>query len=118
MDIKRVEELAARGLTLAQIADCLGISPTTLYKAKDANTEFLEALKKGQARGIEQVANALFEGAIKGDRVSQIFYLKCRAGWKEAEAALPTGAENDQGEESKLVIDLGEDEAPKADQES
>ena len=44
--------------------------------------DFLDAIKKGEARGIGDVTNALFENAtVKKDNVAIIFYLKNRAGW-------------------------------------
>jgi uncharacterized membrane protein YvbJ len=43
---------------------------------------FREAIKKGEASGIEQVTNALFENAtVERDNTAIIFYLKNRAGW-------------------------------------
>ena len=44
--------------------------------------DFLDAIKKGEASGIEQVTNALFENATVDRNVpSIIFYLKNFAGW-------------------------------------
>jgi len=40
--------------------------------------EFEEALKKGHAKGISQISNSLYESAINGSNVAQIFYLKNR----------------------------------------
>ncbi len=84
-DLKRVEALAAQGLTQAQICSVLGISEQTLYKYKKINKEFAEALKKGQHKGIAVVTNALMEQAKSGNLGAQIFYLKnrARADWKD-----------------------------------
>lgn len=83
--LTKVERLAARGLTQDQIAVSLGISSTTLYKNKAKYAEFADAIKKGQSKGLEQVSNALFSKAVKGDTTAQIFYLKNRdpENWKD-----------------------------------
>ncbi len=87
IDLQEAEELAAKGLTKAQIAHALGISERTLYKQQAENAEFADAIKKGQAKGIKQIANALFDAAINGNVTAMIFFLKFRGGWKEAKEA-------------------------------
>lgn len=82
-DIIEVEKLASQGLTLEQIAHCLGISYKTLNERKKEFEDFSEAVKRGQAAGIQQVTSALFQNVRGGNVTAQIFYLKCRAGWKE-----------------------------------
>jgi len=74
----QVQEMASRGLTVAQIASCLGISETTLYKKQNEYAEFMDAIKKGRAEGINQVSNALFEKATQGNVTAMIYYLKTR----------------------------------------
>lgn len=81
--IDKVEEFAANGLTSEQIADALGISTTTLCDKKNKYPELVKAIKEGKARGIGKIANALFENAQSGNTVAQLFYLKCKAGWRE-----------------------------------
>jgi predicted DNA-binding transcriptional regulator AlpA len=74
----QVQEMASRGLTVAQIASCLGISETTLYKKQNEYAEFMQSIKKGRAEGINQVSNALFEKATQGNVTAMIYYLKTR----------------------------------------
>ncbi len=81
--LDKAYESASRGLTQEQIAAQLGMSEATLYNKLKSNLEFLEAIKSGQASGIQQVANAMFETAIDGNTTAQIFYLKNRAGWAD-----------------------------------
>jgi len=81
--LEKVESLAAQGMTIEQIAHALGIGESTLYDKKAKNPEMLEALKRGQAKGIATISNSLFNKAKSGDVTSMIFYLKCRAGWRE-----------------------------------
>ena len=78
IDCNKAQEMASRGLTVAQIASCLGISETTLYKKQSEYAEFMDAIKKGRAEGINQVSNALFEKAKQGNVTAMIYYLKTR----------------------------------------
>ena len=83
LDIEKIEQLAAQGLTHEQIALSLGIAQSTLYKYKAADEELAEAIKRGQSKGIEVVTNALFENAKNGNLGAQVFYLKNRARWTD-----------------------------------
>ena len=78
VDYQKVESLAAQGLTKKQIAYSLGIGESTLYEKQKTNPEFLEAIKKGQAKGIGTITNALFQSGKGGNVTAQIFYLKNR----------------------------------------
>ena len=62
--IDAAEKHASRGLTKEQIALALGIAPSTLHVKIKGYPEFKAAIKKGEASGIAQVANALFERAM------------------------------------------------------
>ena len=83
--LEKVESMASRGLTHAQICLCIGCSETTLYKMKRKFTQFTEAIKKGQAKGLMNVSNKLYQKALAGDNTCMIFYLKSRGGepWQE-----------------------------------
>ena len=83
IDLQQVENLAARGLNEAQVAHALGIHPDTLIKRKKKYVEFSDALKRGQAKGIAKIANALFEQGMSGQTAAAIFYMKNRAGWTD-----------------------------------
>jgi predicted DNA-binding transcriptional regulator AlpA len=74
----RASEMASRGLTVAQIADCLGVSDQTIYERQKEYPEFLESIKRGRSAGMNQITNALFEKAVNGDNTAMIFYLKTR----------------------------------------
>lgn len=75
---EKAQEMASRGLTVSQIADCLGVSETTVYERQSEYPEFLESIKRGRSQGINQVTSALFDKAIDGDNTCMIFYLKSR----------------------------------------
>ena len=74
----RASEMASRGLTVAQIADCLGVSDSTMYNKQEEYFEFMDSIKRGRSKGMEEITNALFEKAKAGDNTSMIFYLKTR----------------------------------------
>lgn len=85
-DLKKVAELASKGLTNDQLSTALNIGTTTFYENQSDFTEFADTIKRGRANGIATISNALFEKAKEGNVVAQIFFLKCKAGWREREA--------------------------------
>jgi len=98
--LQRTERAMAQGLTKEQCAAALGISVSTfqLYQAK--YSEFSEAIKRGEAMGIEEVTNALFENAtLERDNTAIIFYLKNRAGWVDKQ-------EHKVATETTVTLDL------------
>ena len=98
--LSKTENLMAKGLTKEQCAGMLGVSVSTFILHQAENSEFSEAIKRGQASGIDQVTNALFENATVGkDNTAIIFYLKNRAGWVDKQEIQSTV-------EQRHVIDL------------
>ena len=98
--IQSAEQFMAQGLTREQCAANLGISRSKFFEIQEQNVDFLDAIKKGEARGIGDVTNALFENAtVKKDNVAIIFYLKNRAGWVDKKEVATTV-------EQKHVIDI------------
>ena len=84
LDASKTEALAAQGLSMDQIADCLGISRSALYNRMNEEhptytVDIVDAIKRGRSKGIATVANALFQSAKGGNITAQIFYLKNRA---------------------------------------
>jgi hypothetical protein len=92
--IKKIETLAAQGLTQEQICSCIGWSRDTLWRKKKLHSDMADAIKKGKDKGLAVITNALFEKAKKGDTVAQIFYLKNRSPdeWKDRRDNTFTGA--------------------------
>lgn len=82
-DLEKIESLAAKGLSQEQIANCVGLHPSTLCEKKNQFPELDEAIKKGKASGIAKVAEALLRNIDLGNVTAQIFYLKTQAGWKD-----------------------------------
>ena len=111
IDLKEVTRLASLGLTQEQIAASLGISPRTLESRKAGNAEFAAAIKEGQAKGIAEVANALWQNATGGNVTAQIFFLKARAKWKDKHEG-----EVEEGEEAQPTqVNVGVRDARKPD---
>lgn len=83
--MKKAEAHAARGLTMEQIADVLGIGERTLYEKTAEFPHFAQAIQGGRAKGIEKVANALFKEATGGDVQAMKYYLgsRNRENWGE-----------------------------------
>lgn len=50
---------------------------------KTLRKHFRAEVKLGKSRTVAKVARALVKGALKGNIVAQIFYLKTQGGWKE-----------------------------------
>ena len=83
ISVEQVERLAAQGLTNEQIYLSLGIGESTFYDRKKNEPEIEEAIKRGKAKGIAKITNALFENASKGNLGAQCFFLKNQAGWTD-----------------------------------
>ena len=89
LELEKIEDLAAKGLTLEQIAAALSIDVRTLYNHRKKFREVGEAINRGAANGIATIANKLFEAANNGNVTAQIFFLKARAGWRQRPPSLP-----------------------------
>lgn len=82
-DRAKVEALASVGTPQKMIAKVVGISQTTLCKY------YQDVLDCAQAMKNYQVANCLFLNATEKMNVTaQLFWLKCRANWKEQEVEI------------------------------
>lgn len=99
-----IEDAASRGLTNQEIAAYLNIGSSTFYSYRNSEPAFAQAVEKGRAKANYQVANKLIKKAIAGDTIAGIFYLKCRAGWKEQSEVKHTG-------EVRLILDRQDSEA-------
>lgn len=93
VDYDRIELLAGQGLSKKQIAYCIGIGESTLYEKQKTDPDFLEAIKKGKATGLNTITNALYESGKGGNVTAQIFYLKNRepTKWQDRRQTEHTG---------------------------
>jgi hypothetical protein len=85
-----VKSMAACGIPHEQIAKQVGIR-----SAKTLRKHFRRELDSGIAEANYQMARSLFKRGTGGDTAAAMFWLKCRAGWREhrlldpATSALP-----------------------------
>ena len=78
--LENTRRFMAQGLTKEQCAAALGISRSKFFEIQEQNVDFLDAIKRGEAMGIEEVTNALFENAtLERDNTAIIFYLSSLA---------------------------------------
>ena len=78
------KSLAAMGNKQEEIASILGIR-----SAKTLRKHYRQELDRGALEANSQIAQALFKKAKDGDTTAQIFWLKCRAGWRERSVSEP-----------------------------
>ena len=57
--LEQIELHASRGLSQQQICHALGISETWWYDAKQKREEISESFKRGKAKGLAEVSNAI-----------------------------------------------------------
>lgn len=62
--VVEVENLAMKGLTVAEIAKSIGVSTKTLYNWFKTKPDYLHAIKKARGLADIQVENALFKSAV------------------------------------------------------
>lgn len=93
IDLDEMYHYAQIGLSEQQIADSLGVSLATLGRRKKDDEEFAKVLKAGKAAGVRAVTNALWSGAVEGDKTAaQIFFLKNRGGWSDRQEVDVSGS--------------------------
>ena len=80
----KVRELSGRGLAQADIGRLVGLSVPTLHR------HYRDELDSGMAEANSTVAGHLYRMA-ETVPAAAIFWLKCRAGWKEKAAIELTG---------------------------
>lgn len=85
IDYVKVEELAGRGLKKKDIALCIGISPTTFFAIQKNDEEFVAAMARGHAKAVAAVTGKLLGLIQLNNPTAIIFWLKCRADWKETQ---------------------------------
>ena len=76
--LDQIEQHASRGLSQQQICHSLGISESWWYDAKQKNSEISDSFKRGQAKGLAEVSNAIYEQALNGSTGAACFFLKNR----------------------------------------
>ena len=76
--LEEIEHHVSRGLSQQQVCHALGLSETWWYDAKQKNSEISDSFKRGQAKGLAEVSNAIYEQALNGSTGAACFFLKNR----------------------------------------
>ena len=117
IDPARIEQLAATGASIEDIARVLGVSQSTIHARKRESEEFKAAYEKGRSTARASYANALREIALKrgpdGEyayetkyRLRAItFFLERQPGWAKKH---DVDMQSSDGSMSPAQIDLGD----------
>lgn len=85
-EIRRISFYSGMGLSVTKMSALIGISKATFERRYKDQPELVEALLKGRAQAESAVTKSCYDQAVSGRSPTMtIFWLKCRAGWKEAE---------------------------------
>jgi hypothetical protein len=101
--------MAGLGVTHEGISAVLGITPPTLRKY------FRNELNIGQHEANAQVAASLFRQAThptKPNTIASIFWLKCRAGWRDHDGGVVAQGKKEQQHEAATSVAEGPRFAP------
>ena len=83
-DMKKIEKMAGLGMPQEMIAHVFGMKVLTFQNRMDKYPEVRMAYDKGVADATMKVAETAFAQAVSGENPAMtMFWLKCRAGWKE-----------------------------------
>jgi hypothetical protein len=84
--IAHVERMAKIGLTTDQIGTILGRGKKTIFKDFDKFPELREAYERGAKHGVDEISQTAYAMAKSGKFPAMtMFWLKCRARWKEVQ---------------------------------
>jgi hypothetical protein len=131
VDIRQVENLAARGLDNEKIRLALGLSSSTFYKRKRESAEIAEALMRGRAKGEMVMSDKLWEFATEQKEIfvddeetggkkkvtvyahddrSRLeavkFWLERRAGWVKTDKLDMSSSDGSMSPQSGTVVSL------------
>lgn len=82
--LKQIPRYAQAGLNNDQIARLLDVSSSCLDDILKRQPEVKEAIEKGRCNSILEVGSTAYQQAVTGKNPAMtMFYLKCRAGWRE-----------------------------------
>lgn len=109
-DLKKVEELAALGLSEEQIGASFGVSRRTIGRRKIEDEAFSEAFERGRASLAVEVGSILLDHARNGSTDAAKFLADRRLGWtKESKQQI----EHSAAPEFRLILQhSGEQPAP------
>lgn len=82
-DLEKIEEYAAKGLSLRAIAGVVGCSDDTVYTRNVRDPEFRAAIARGRARAELKAASKLGDLIEESNPQAVMFFLKTRCDWRE-----------------------------------
>lgn len=92
-DPEKVEQIAMRCDSKADIALALGISYSTLNRRQQDLESFESAIKRGQAKAKIFVTGKLMKLIEEGNPAATIFWMKAKCGWREIQRTELTGVD-------------------------
>ncbi len=112
-DLKKIEELAGKGLSDVEIALSLGVNRATIALRKKDNEQFQQAYERGRNKLREDISNALVQCALSkspGAVSAAMWIEKTRFGVKETNRTELTGPDGApiQAEAVIKVVELPE----------
>lgn len=81
--LKKIEDLAERQCTWAQIAPNVGLSTSHMHAIRNEFPEISESFEKGKAKGAALLINTAYEMAMSKDKEMMKLYLKSKCDFKE-----------------------------------
>jgi hypothetical protein len=85
---QRVLRLAACGTSVPEICALVTGARGRPVTGQTLRTHFAQELLEGAVRANSNVAQSLYNKATGGDTIAAIFWLKCRAHWRESAQTL------------------------------
>lgn len=83
-DIAKIEAMASYGLNMEQIASIFNINKKTIERHSIKNDKLQQAISRGRAKAEYNVSKVAYSMAVSGNQPAMtMFWLKCRAGWRE-----------------------------------
>lgn len=109
-EIKRIETMAGMGLNVEQMASILGVSKKTFERRIEDTPAAKDALEKGRALASYNIMETAYKMAQSGKVPAMtMFWLKCRARWREVQVVEHSGPDG-KPIESRDLSRLSEDE--------
>lgn len=105
----QVKMMAGLGITHEGISAVIGITPPTLRKY------FRHEINVGQHEANAQVAASLYRQAThptKPNTIASIFWLKCRAGWRDHDSGVGATGKKEQQHDDAVSVTEGRRFAP------
>ena len=105
IDLTRVEDLAANGLSESEVAASMGFSRQTITRRKRDDVAFVAAWKRGRERAHAEVTNALMTLIRNQSLGAIVWYEKTRKGYSDKVQQEISGRDGKEIEIKQTVFD-------------